>query len=261
MVRANDKSDGEETLFAKQYVDRTGIPQEKHWRSERLGSRMACDVLNGAAFVPQVRYASEEHLVNIFDYQSVLSIDEILRSDPQRFERSIGEVIANIRNVLENLTRIENLPGAEDLAVKTREFGSRTALLFAGFEIRNIGLDIKSADSSDIVIFDCGQPYLAPVEEAAAKIIVSIGLLNWGKPMSRFIYGPDLALLDIAIKELDGFIDSAAIWAEFERERRHRLRTAMGAHFVESAVKRVGIQTIGRWYLQSMANFFEQRLD
>ena len=138
--------------------------------------------------------------MNVFDYKNIVSMDVLLREDPAAFDRCFMLVVERMVAVLEALRK----PKTHDvsLPIKERPYGGlRTAVNFKGFEIRNIGLARTidgRVDPSDIVIFDCVRPYLAPIEEAAAKLIVSIGLLNWGMPLSRFARGPNTELMHAA---------------------------------------------------------------
>ena len=151
-----------------------------------------------------------------------------------------------------------------DLPLKERDYGTgRLAVNFKGFEIRNAGVGPDVAGEvgpGDLVLFDFVRPYLAPIEEAAAKLFVSIGLLNWGSPVGRFLRGPDQQLLADAMNILSPWIDSAAVNAELSLQERFRTGEFKGAGGIEVMLKRIGVDMIGRWYLRRLRSWCEANL-
>jgi hypothetical protein len=112
----------------------------------------------------------------------------------------------------------------------------------------------------DFFLFDFGRPYLAPIQEAAAKLFVSIGLLNWGRPLSRFSKGPDFRLLETAKQRLLPFLDPVAIAAEVRLQRSFRWAEIQGTGSLERSVKRLAINTLGKRYFDRLENWCRRAL-
>ncbi len=144
----------------------------------------------------------------------------------------------------------------DNLPVKERGyFSAGNAVNFKGIDIRNIAVcNDKKYHGTDnrLVMFDFGRPYLAPVEEAAAKLFVSIGLLNWGRPVKRFIKGPDASLLEKAYPYFEEFLTAEAIRAELELQFRFRTDKYHGASESERIFKKLGINTLGARYFSAL---------
>jgi len=129
---------------------------------------------------------------------------------------------------------------------------------FKGFDIRNMAvrkLDNNGYSWERMVMFDFGKPYLAPVEEAAAKLFVSIGLLNWGRPVSRFAMGPDEALLEKVLPGFRPFLDIKAVRAELQLQTGFRSREFHGSGGLERNLKRWGVGLLGKRYLSRLARW------
>jgi hypothetical protein len=250
--------------FIKQYVDKAGVSHSDHWDFEKDGALMAAELLAGVARVPGLIFRSENQLLNVFEYVDIFSLDVLLRTDAAAFDRSILSVVQQMAHVLHAL---QNPPATYDLSplkVKQRAYGTAsTAINFKGFEIRNagvpVGLDVRKG-SDDVVLFDFVRPYLAPVEEAAAKLFVSIGLLNWGSPLTRFIKGPDKDLLDAARKILLPWLDNSAIAAELDLQEKFRTGEFKGSGGFEVFLKRVGVDMLGKIYFRQLRSWCKKAL-
>ena len=250
--------------FVKQYLDKAADRHADHWDYERDGAVVARQLLDKVVHVPAILFRSNELLLNVFEFTEVISIDVLLRNDAAAFEKVIASVLGRMADVL---TVLKNpLPGfdARSLTIKQRTYGgSSTAVNFKGFEIRNTGIvpgvatDLKA---SDLVLFDFVRPYMAPVEEAAAKLFVSIGLLNWGTPLSRFIKGPDKKLLTEAARILGPWLDTEAIAAELHLQEKFRTAEFKGAGGLEVFLKRLGVDFLGKFYLQSLRRWCRENI-
>jgi hypothetical protein len=256
---------GQTTVFLKQNIDRGGHSHPEHWVYEQAGADIAHQLLHDIVRVPQLRYQSESLLLNVYDYIDVITIDELLRSDPAAFDRCFDKVIRDMGAVLEAMKQPASAPHLETLPVKSRPYGGpSTALNFKGFEIRNAGLartEAGAIESGDLVMFDFVRPYLAPIEEAAAKLFVSIGLLNWGKPLTRFVRGPDRKLLERALRPLHPCLDRQAVLEEIDLQSRFRTREFQGSGNLERTLKRLGIDTLGRRYLYKLRRWCERHIE
>lgn len=252
------------TVFLKQNIDRGGNRHPEHWAYEQSGAAIAHDLLQNIVRVPQLRYKNESLLLNVYEYIDIITIDELLRSDPKTFDRCIGSVMHSMAEVLGVMARPISVSCLETLPVKSRPYGgASTAINFKGFEIRNTGLvrdPAGNVEVDELVMFDFVRPYLAPIEEAAAKLFVSIGLLNWGKPLGRFMRGPDASLLEGALRALHPFLDRQAILAEIELQSAFRTREFQGAGRLERTLKRLGVDTLGKRYLHSLRRWCERHI-
>jgi len=263
-IAASPEAD-QQPVFLKQNIDKLGHRQPEHWKHEQTGATIATELLLDIAKVPALRYQNEQLLLNVFDYIDVITIDELLRSDPVIFEQCILPVTEQMVRVLEAMKTSRMTASRALLPVKSRPYGGpSTAINFKGFEIRNSGL-VREVNGEihrqRLVMFDFVRPYLAPVEEAAAKLFISIGLLNWGKPLSRFALGPDLALLQRVLPTLQPYLDKQAIRSELELQANFRTREFQGSGNLERLLKRFGTETLGKRYLRKLAGWCERHID
>jgi hypothetical protein len=242
--------------FIKQYLDKAGGMQRDHWAYEKEGALVAARILAESAHVPELLFQDEQRLLNVFEFTEVMSIDVLLRENRAAFDRHIEPVLRQMAKVLGDL---QNYPAAIDLSslpTKERSYGSLgDAVNFKGFEIRNAGIPVGHSGpvgARELVVFDFVRPYFAPVEEAAAKLFVSVGMLNWGSPLGRFIKGPDTSLLASASHILRPWLDAAAIKAELDLQERFRTDEFKGAGGAEVALKRIGVDLLGKKYLRQL---------
>lgn len=250
--------------FIKQYRDRTGGWQSDHWKYEKDGAIVASELLATVARVPRLIAQEQKLLLNIFEFAEVVSLDVLLRADQPAFDCCIEGAV---RQMAEVLGAMQNPPATFDMAAlpqKPRVFGPAQAVNFKGFEIRNAGVPPDLVDASgpaDLVLFDFVRPYAAPIEEAAAKLFISIGLLNWGSPLGRFLRGPDKRLLGMAAGILEPWLDRRAIVAELGLQKRFRTGEFKGTGGLEVVVKRLGVDLMGRKYLYQLASWCKANID
>ncbi|MGH8579360.1 MAG: hypothetical protein ACREVK_04260 [Gammaproteobacteria bacterium] len=245
-----------ERVFLKQYLDSAGRWHEHHWTYEREGIETGRATLQGLVKVAPIVGADAVHLVNAFEYCDITPMDVLLRRNPTGFKRAYPFALEQMREILERLQCGRKMVEGRELPVKKRDYGGpSTALNFKGFDFRNLGFKVgteAAPQATDLAIFDLGRPYLAPIEEVAAKLMISIGLLNWGKPMSLFVQGPDLSLLETARKVLEPHLNGDALRAEIRLQRSFRIKQVQGKSGLERGLKHLGIDTIGRWYMQQL---------
>ena len=250
--------------FVKQYLDKAGHWHADHWKFEQEGVAVAGHLLSSTVVVPSILFRSEEQLINVFEFAEVVSMDVLLRTDAAAFDRCIDSVVRALAEVLHSL---QSLPaGFDAVALKSKErtYGSgNTAVNFKGFDIRNVGVakpSVAKIGMRELVLFDFARPYLAPVEEAAAKLFVSIGLLNWGSPLPRFIRGPDFRLLERSMRVLEPWLDRSAIDAELALQEKFRIEEARAAGVLEEVLKRIGKSLLGKLYLRRLRKWCEKRI-
>ncbi len=242
-------------VFLKQYVTAGGSWQPTLWASEQQGHDIAGRVLGDVARIPDVIGTSGDVLVSVFEFVPMRPIDELLRTERDRFARVFPGVTKAMADVLAVMAKV---PGAElELPVSNVAYASaRPALNFKGFDIRNVAM----TQDGDMVLFDFGRPYVAPIEEAGAKLLVSIGMLNWGRPLRRFARGVDVALLEVAAAHLHPFLDRAAVSEEIDLQRRFRFREVHGSNTIERVAKKAGLALLGRRYLRELEEWCSANL-
>jgi hypothetical protein len=239
-------------VFLKQFLDRSGIAHSEHFAAERDGCRIATGIPQDGLQISTVTGESLPDCLLVYPAMRVITPDELLRRDPAQFRALLPGLLQAMTSLLRALPAAAAMnPG---LKRKQRSFRcSVVALNFKGLDIRNIGipLDDQRRPSGDRpVMFDFGRPYLAPMEEAAAKLFVSCGLLNWGWPLARFIHGPDTAIIEAAATAFAPYLDREAIAFEVEHEARVRLgEPPQGSSAAIRLGKQLVIGTVGRWHL------------
>lgn len=249
-------------FFIKQYVDKAGKPHSQLLKYELAGTLVAQELFKDVAHVPSLLYQNESLLLNVFEFKNVVSVDVLLRKNETLFNQHIDSIIKKMGMVLDTMqtprTEIKGL----SLPVKRRNYGSgTTAINFKGFEIRNVGLPLQSNNeiSTDtLVLFDLVRPYWGPIEEAAAKLFISIGFLNWGSPLSRFMKGPDVALMEKALPILKPWLNRDAIEAELQLQTRFRTVEFKGIDGIERTFKKIVVNTLGKVYLSKLKNWFSK---
>lgn len=247
---------GDETYFVKQYIDKAGTAHPDHFQYEKEGALLASQALSAAVHVPALKYRDETSLLNVFEFTNIVSIDVLLRTDPSAFERCFASVVCRMAEVLAAMQVAGQSLQDAGIPIKRRDFGGPAdSLNFKGFEIRNAGVPPDAPaeiGSADLVLFDFVRPYLAPVEEAAAKLFVSIGLLNWGSPVSRFMKGPDTELLAMSRPLLERWLDGDAIAAELDLQERFRMAELKSGGGMEKMLKLAGLTVLGKKYLHDL---------
>jgi hypothetical protein len=262
VVIAEDLAASHITWFVKQSVDRELKPQVDLWRYEKEGQQVGAAVLAGVVDVPRLGFSDAEQLLHAFEFKACVPPDTLLRTQPDRFAERSGELIAISAQVLDALEAgAARLP---DLERRERDYGGeREAICFKGLDVRNLAWACDSAGAlltpSQFVMFDFGRGYRTVREEPAAKLLVSIAMLNWGRPMLRFCRGPDLALLDRAAEVLGDRTSAAAMRAEIDLQERGRFGHLKAGNLASRLLKRVGLAGIGARYLDAMRRWCDRR--
>lgn len=247
-------------VFLKQFIDSGGAVHREHFEYEREGCRAAAAVRQDGLAISQLAGESWPDALLGYPALNVITPDELLRRNPLDFSASLPGLLQAAAEFLRALPEAGARVG--NLTRKERAFGSgSTALNFKGLDIRNIGVPLDGQgrpSGGKPVMFDFGRPYLAPIEEAAGKLLVSVGLLNWGWPLGLFMAGPNAAVVEAAATAFAPFLDQAAIRSCLAFEMRIRLaEPPLGANAAIRLGKSAVIGTVGRWHLRQL----EQLLD
>lgn len=248
--------DHREPVFLKQNVNKRGDLLLNHWEYEKLGTTVATELFDNIAVIPRLRFHNPSLALCVFEYIDVIPFDALLRRDNKQFATCFTAFLERATTILQALQIESSTTLAENLPVKERPYGGPSSSInFKGFDIRNIGIknpDNRTACSNEFIMFDFGRPYRAPIEEAAAKLFISIGLLNWGRPMQRFARGPDTDLLTLALPHMKQFLASEAIDAELDLQTRFRSSEVHGSGILERSLKKLGIDVLGKQYLAKL---------
>jgi hypothetical protein len=197
---------------------------------------------------------SDARLVLAYPEHAIETADELLRNDPDRFARGWPRLRDDLAALLEDL--VAAAPRLTHLPRKERPYPSQDdALLLKGLDVRNLGL---RRDGGTTLLFDVGRPYIGPVEEAAARLFVTVALLNWGRPTSRFLGGPPFDLVADARAALDPWLLRDAVRRHLATEMRGRRQWPAGRTSIERAGRRAVIESVGRVYTRRLERWFER---
>lgn len=242
-------------VFLKQFVDRSSRASNERFRRELDAHALAVVALQGCIGVPKIHFVDVENLVIGYEFLEIVSFGELLRRDIPRFEQAFTELLPRLAEILQALTRAAD--STNQLFDQKFEDGGTRSLVFRGLDVRNIGLTsgVDEDGMPEMYVFDFESAYGASMEEASARLIVSIALLNWGRPVSRFARGPDLDLLNRAIDHLKLYSSPAAIQKRIEREFSFRMREVKALNCWESTAKKIGIRLLGRRYFNKLDSY------
>ena len=242
-------------IFLKQFIDRGGRPDRRSFDREMASHEPAEELLSACVRLPKLLLIDVERLILGYEFIECLTFDELLRQDENLFRREFDAVLPRLVAMLDALagrtSHAEPPKGLHPGAASIR------ATVFPGLELRNMGVLKHAVGDSDsrLCTFDLGQPYEGCVADTTSALLLSVGLLNWGRPLRRFIMGPDLELLDQAWQVLEPFADFENVVARFEQEEVVRAGRVKAANNFESVAKKIGIRIVGRRYLRALAKY------
>lgn len=242
-------------VFLKQNVSKNGDILSDQWEYEKAGAIVATDLFHNTISIPQLKYHNPSLALCVFEFINIIPFDELLRQNNSQFTKCFSTFLEHSVQILETMQSEQSSTIIDTLPVKNRPYGSPTSINFKGFDIRNIGIinePKNNIDCSEFIMFDFGRPYKAPIEEAAAKLFISIGLLNWGRPMSRFAKGPDTDLLTMALPYMKPFLEYESINAELDLQSRFRAKEVHSSGIIEKSFKKLGINVLGKQYLNKL---------
>lgn len=237
----------DQPLFLKQFVDRRGQQHRDQYDDELVSIERADKLFSGVTEVLKPTCFDSQRLVLGFPFLQMTTLDEILRvpGNDTQAEQGFEQVLAVTEQLLARLKAHE----LNDAAANAR------VPIFRGFDVRNIGIrgTMQSPEvGQPTYLFDLGVARDGDYQEAAARILTTIGMLNWGVPLGRFLRGPKMDWLQQAAEQLSPYLSRQATLDRLQHEFRHRLSDAQGASWLERAGKQLGIATIGRWYVSRL---------
>lgn len=244
-------------LFLKQFIDRGGRPLSPQYESELIAHPLATAVLGGVAAVPGVLAVNGPALTIGYEPVAMTPMDTLLRSDPSRFTREFPGMLETVEAVLTALAGV----GRQQLDPAVIEGQSDGVLTFKGLDFRNLGVGTRTdGASAGPFIFDFGKAYLAPIADAAARYLVSIALLNWGRPLGRFARGPNPELIEAASRVLGRFTSLEAVLYRLQQEAAYREAEIQSGSLVEHLGKVAGIKALGGRYTAATQRLFRRAL-
>ncbi len=252
-------------VFLKQNVSKNGELLSNQWEYEKLGAIVANKLFQNTVTIPQLKYHNPTLALCVFEFMEIIPFDTLLRNNNSLFTKSFIAFLEHSTQILKTMQNSQGVAMTDALPVKQRPYGDcSTSINFKGFDIRNIGV-IKNhknnTGSSEFIMFDFGRPYKAPIEEASAKLFISIGLLNWGRPISRFARGPNTDLLAISIDYMKPFLCYESIRAELNLQSKFRFNEVHGSGLVEKSLKKLGIDVLGNRYMNKLASWCRDNVD
>lgn len=234
-------------VFCKQFVSADGRRMSATYEGEAGGAELAALAMPSSNIeVPLAHDPSD--LVLAYPWRDVVPLDELLRTDPTGLEQLWPEVLRFVDACLAEAEAFDVSTGPA-LKRKRCEGAERTGLVFKGFEVRNLGLDRASGQ---LCFFDTGPAYVGPSEEAVARLLVSVWLLNWGRPLGRFVAGPPAALAEQTAAGLSRSAGAAALRREIDLQARSRIADIPAANPAVRLGKRLVFATIGRRYVSTL---------
>ncbi|MGI9323713.1 MAG: hypothetical protein ACR2PZ_00730 [Pseudomonadales bacterium] len=233
-------------IFLKQFVDRRGQWHLDQYEDEYKAIAKAKELFSPSANIPTPTYKNLELQVIGFDYFRMTTIDVVLRStnDSDICSHAFDYVLAASCQFLETLksTDEENQTG-------------QNSPVFRGFDIRNIGIPGTTPEllwNERPYLFDFGTYRKGSHQEAAARILVSVGMLNWGRPLDRFIRGPDATYFHQSVAKLAPYLSRSRLLERLTHEYEHRRKDVQGANWLQRQLKRLGLYTIGYVYVRRL---------
>jgi hypothetical protein len=260
---ASGRGPAGERLFLKQFIGRDGTARRIVYDDERRGMELARRCFKEQVTIPRTIGHCDEQLITCYEHLDFVTVEADLRQNARSLTARWAPVCEHLGRLVDATADPTTVHRCGALPVKERRYASgRRAVNFKGFEIRNVAvLDRTRPDHErpGLAAFDMGRPYLGPVEEVAARLLVSALLLNWGFPVSRFVQGPPAQLADTLASNLSPWLHPTALRDELEREARaRRTVTRFGSLWLQ-ATKISGFATIGSWYLRHARRWCRDR--
>jgi hypothetical protein len=238
------------SYFLKQFVAADGQVVRGGACAESQAALLGRATFGDCVLVPE--FSADDRALLAYPHHEFATTDELLRSNPARLERlwsqfceDVAALIASTATVSDDvLSGLRKGSGAAP--------GAGRALAFKAFEVRNIAPRIEG--TQPLLVFDLGPAYVSTVADVAARLMVSVLLLNWGRPMSRFIQGPPVALAAVAARCWSDYLDATTVANAVRKEVAMRRRSIQAVTRRERWGKAAGMATVGRRYeAQAMA--------
>jgi hypothetical protein len=229
--------------FLKQFVAADGHVLDGGAAAEGQAATLGRAVFGDCVLVPE--FADESRALLAYPHLQFRATDELLRDDSRKLEGVWEEFCADIAGLIAAAEQApaELLRGLRELAPST---SGQRALAFKAFEVRNIAPRIDG--TQPLLVFDLGPAYVSTVIDVVSRLLVSVLLLNWGRPMSRFVQGPPTDLATRAVKAWPAALDAETVAKALTKEVAMRRTAIQASSRRERWAKSAGLSTVGRRY-------------
>jgi len=232
------------TVFFKQFLDPQGA-QTTSTLSEELKAYRDARPIFGTNLIEPIGFSSE-NLTLIFPLVPLSTLDVIARSAKEGSEwESARSVIRYASEVLQRTERQaleDQLGPGPDLS----------ATVYKGFEVRNLGIDLDAR----VRAFDIGPTRRGHMGEMAARFLISLLLLNWGRPLTRFAQGPKEVIFRLGFAEVGRYVRPQQLQNELRNQWEGR-RTVVKGGRITRAAKSVGLNYLGQRYVDRCSAILE----
>lgn len=230
-------------VFLKQFIDSQGTAHPDQFTDELNSVNRAKELFGDVLEVLEPISVNERHLVLCYEHHEMNTLDEILRLQPhaELTRKAFDYVLDQFVVMLSRMKTLETGTGT-----------SGWSPVFKGFDVRNIGIPGTLSNprwEEPAYLFDLGVYRRGSYTEAAARVLTTVGLLNWGSPLGRFLKGPDHQWLSEANRRLQPYLSRNHTLARLRHEYWHRLRDVQGSSWRMRQLKRIGLVTVGLWYM------------
>ncbi len=240
-----------ERVFLKQFRDATGQWRPYDLDHERHGTELLASAgLDSVEVEPPVLVDRDRGVLG-YRWQPVVTLDEAIRSGHRQLPSIVSDLGATAPRLLGALEAM-----ADGLEAKRRHRPWAAGQLIAcpkGLDYRNLGWRPRDR----VLMFDPGPVQLAPIEEAAAKLICSALLLNFGRPLRRCVRGVDLDVAAPLTQPLLRFTNRSALDYELDRLLRHRLQEPKPRSVAERIAAGPATRVVGKRYWASMQRWID----
>jgi hypothetical protein len=237
--------------FVKQFVDARGRRLQSLFEAEQR----TCDALaqhRFGALVPLAPLAAHPgSLALVYPYIDELSpLDVQARTASPTGLTSISTALEGLVGDLWSLARAEqSRQGREDQAPEG-------ALGWKGLDIKNLSL----LPDGRLLGFDFGPLYRAPLADPVARLVASVLVANWGRPLHRSLTGPPGWSLAV-VSRIVGATTRADVDRRLERLLTQRLAEPQRIGVIERALVGPLTRTLGPRYWADCRAWVDRHLN
>jgi hypothetical protein len=254
VATASDSEDP--AYFLKQFIAADGSVVSGGASAEAQAADLGRAAFGDCVLVPE--FADEDRALLAYPHRRFVATDQLLRDDPGGLDAVWATFCADLSGIIAATTTVptELLRGLRERPQGRP--GEVRALAFKALEVRNIAPRIDGRQP--LLIFDLGPAYVSTVADVAARLLVSVLLLNWGRPMSRFVKGPPTRLASVAAQQWSPYLERDIVAGAFGKEVAMRRESIQGTSRRERWGKAVGVATVGARYEALTMNWVRRTL-
>lgn len=241
--------EGVQYVFLKQFYSRNGAWGHKHFENEINAIAKYVDLgPHQPAAIDHIA-TDVESLTLVFPFCEMTTAESVYSS---RAPATFAAFLEQVQPALEALfARLDPFGGTPT------EVARLSAASFKGADIRNLGVQQVENGTDCTRIFDLGHAYQAEPGDLGAKYLVSILLMNWGSNPIKCLRWVSSDLIQ-PMMYLAHATTEQRVRVEVREQMRVRRRHAQAGTAPGRLAKRVGFQTLGRWYAFGMSRLVRQ---